>query len=172
MVPHLVDGQDPAADHFRLGGDEGGHHQARAVAEAERWIHVQRLQGGGNSRGAQLRLPSGTSPLEPRAGSYGGPAPSRERTARVAGRSWPGSHAAPATPWRLSLASPPAPAPLLKVKSKTGRCLGRRQGGGQGQDERPAGLRTPCRRGHKRRSPGRRQEQRLWGPPHPHPLPS
>ena len=43
MVPHLIDGQDAAADHLGLGGDEGGHHQTRAVTEAQARLHKQSL---------------------------------------------------------------------------------------------------------------------------------
>jgi len=43
VVPHLVDGQDATADHLRLGGDEGGHDQTRAVAETQARLHKQGL---------------------------------------------------------------------------------------------------------------------------------
>lgn len=44
VVAQLIDGQDAAANHFSFGGDEGGHHQARAVAKAKGGLHEQRLQ--------------------------------------------------------------------------------------------------------------------------------
>lgn len=49
VISHLVNGQDPRADHLRFGSNKGGHDQAGAVTEAQTWLHIQRL-GEGNRR--------------------------------------------------------------------------------------------------------------------------
>lgn len=44
MVSHLVDREDPIANHLCFGGHERWHHQARAVTQAEARLHVQGLK--------------------------------------------------------------------------------------------------------------------------------
>lgn len=44
MVSHLIDGQDPRADHLSFSGDKRGHDQTWAVTEAQAWLHIQGLQ--------------------------------------------------------------------------------------------------------------------------------
>lgn len=43
MVSHLVDGQDPRADHLSFSGNERRHDKTGAVTEAQVWFHVQGL---------------------------------------------------------------------------------------------------------------------------------
>lgn len=44
VVSHLINGQDPRADHLSFSRDEGGHDQTWAVTEAQAWLHIQGLQ--------------------------------------------------------------------------------------------------------------------------------
>lgn len=53
VVSHLVYGQDAGADHLGFGGNERGHDQSGAVAQAEAGLHVQSL---GRERNRSERL--------------------------------------------------------------------------------------------------------------------
>lgn len=48
MISHLVNGQDPRADHLSFGRNKRGHDQTWAVTEAQAWLHIQSLWGKGN----------------------------------------------------------------------------------------------------------------------------
>ena len=43
MVPHLIDGEDPTADHFSLRGDKVGEDKTRAVTQHQAVTHIERL---------------------------------------------------------------------------------------------------------------------------------
>ena len=57
MVSHLVDGQDAAAHHLCLRGDEGGEDQPGTVAQEQVGTDVQGLEEGrgGEGRGGEGR---------------------------------------------------------------------------------------------------------------------
>lgn len=44
MISHLVDREDPTANHLRFGRHKRWHHQAGAVTQTEAWLHVQGLK--------------------------------------------------------------------------------------------------------------------------------
>lgn len=44
VVPQLVNGEDATADHLCLGGEEGGEHEARTVAQHQILTQIQSLQ--------------------------------------------------------------------------------------------------------------------------------
>lgn len=48
MVSHLVNGQNPRADHLSFSGNKRGHDQTGAVTEAQAWLHIQSLEREGN----------------------------------------------------------------------------------------------------------------------------
>ena len=45
VIPHLVDGEDPVADHVGLTADETGEHKTRTVTQHHTVIDVQCLKG-------------------------------------------------------------------------------------------------------------------------------
>ena len=44
VVSHVVDGQDSGDDHLGLGGNEGGKHESRAIAEQQLTRDVESLE--------------------------------------------------------------------------------------------------------------------------------
>lgn len=44
MISHLVNREDPTANHLCFGRHKGWHHQARAVTQAEARLHKQGLK--------------------------------------------------------------------------------------------------------------------------------
>lgn len=44
MISHLVDREDPTANHLCFGRHKRWHHQAGAVTQTEAWLHVQGLK--------------------------------------------------------------------------------------------------------------------------------
>lgn len=43
VISHMVNGQDPGADHLSFGSNKGGHDQTWAVTKAQAWLHIQSL---------------------------------------------------------------------------------------------------------------------------------
>lgn len=74
MISHLVNRQDPGADHLCFGRNKRGHDQTGAVTEAQAWFHIQSLRGKDNANSHTLALQLMTG-IHTESGRKSGPVP-------------------------------------------------------------------------------------------------